>query len=156
MYKYFLKLILPNFFIRIANKLLNREIKIVGNYKNWKEAVNHSLGYDNNKIFNKSKKSFLKVIKGDAKYERDSVLFYSEDINYPLIDTLKIIQKKKNTCLNVLDFGGSFGSTYFQNISILQNHSKFNWLVVEKKKIVDYVKNIITNKNLFFFSSIKD
>jgi putative methyltransferase (TIGR04325 family) len=156
MFKYYIKLFLPNFIINSINKLFNREIKIIGHYKNWKEAVNNSLGYDNKKIFNKSKESFLKIINGHAKYERDSVLFYSEKINYSLINILIFIQRKKNICLNVLDFGGSFGSTYFQNISILQDEKKFNWLVVEQKSIVDYAKNFKLNKNLQFFLSNKD
>jgi putative methyltransferase (TIGR04325 family) len=63
---------------------------------------------------------------------------------------------KKNSCLNILDFGGSFGSSYFQNFSVLQDHKKFNWIIVEQKKIVKYVKNFKLNRNLFFFSSIKD
>jgi putative methyltransferase (TIGR04325 family) len=156
MYKKFLKLITPKPFIKIINKILNRNIRFVGCYKKWKYAAKNSTGYSDKIIFNKTKKSFLKVISNKAKYERDSVLFYSENINYPLINILLKIQNKNRSCLKVLDFGGSFGSTYFQNYSILGNKDKFHWGIIEQKKIVNFVKNFKLKKNLFFFSSINN
>lgn len=156
MFKYYLKLILPKFFIKMINKFFKRDIRFVGNYLSWKEAGHNSLGYNNKKIFLKSRNSFLKVINKKAKYERDSVLFYSEAVNYPLINILNKIQKKKGTCLNILDFGGSFGSTYFQNYSILKNKNKFNWSIVEQEKIVKYVKKFKLEDNLSFYPSIKN
>ena len=51
MIKYYLKLILPNFIIRNINKLFKRDIRFVGNYRNWKDAADHSLGYNNKQIF---------------------------------------------------------------------------------------------------------
>jgi len=156
MFKYYLKLILPNFIIKIINKFFKRDIKFVGNYSSWKEATHNSLGYDNKQIFLKSRNSFLKVISKEAKYERDSVLFYSEAINYPLIDIFNKIQKKKRTCLNILDFGGSLGSTYFQNYSILKNKNKFNWSIVEQEKIVKFAKKFKLEDNLSFYLSIKN
>ena len=156
MIKYSLKLILPNFIIKIINQFFKRDIKFVGNYSNWKEASDNSLGYNSDKIFSKSRKSFLKVISKEAKYERDSVLFYSEKINYPLINIFNKIQRKKRSCLNILDFGGSFGSTYFQNYSVLKNKNKFNWSIVEQEKIVKYAKKFKLEDNLSFYLSIKN
>ena len=156
MINFFLKLPLPNCIKRFINKILKRDIRIIGNYNSWLKAKKKSLGYDDENIFNKSKDSFLKVINGKAKYERDSVAFYSNNINYPLIELLNFIQNKSKKTLNVLDFGGSFGSTYFQNLIFLRNHNKFNWLVVEQKHVVDYIKNFKLNRNLFFFPSIQD
>jgi putative methyltransferase (TIGR04325 family) len=153
--KKFIKLIIPSFLIKNINKLFKREIKFEGSYKNWRAADNKSLGYDSSIIFNKAKKSFLKVINKEAKYERDSVLFYSEEINSPLIKILKKKQDKKKICLKVLDFGGSFGSTYFQNYSILSDKNKFHWSIIEQKKIVNFAKRFKLPCNLFFFSSIK-
>lgn len=155
MINFFLKLILFKNIKRFINKILKRDIKIIGNYSSWLEAKNFSSGYDHKIIFDKSKESFLKVINGIAKYERDSAPFYSDNVNYALIKLLNSIQYKKKKTLNVLDFGGSFGSTYFQNLIFLKNQNKFNWFVVEQKHIVNYIKNFKLNKNLFFSSSIK-
>lgn len=156
MIKYYLKLILPNFIIRKVNQFFKRDIRFVGNYRNWNEAADNSLGYNNKKIFQKSKESFLKVISKEAKYERDSVLFYSESINDPLINILNKIRKKKAGCLNILDFGGSFGSTYFQNYFVLKNKNKFNWAIVEQEKIVKYIEKFKLEDNLSFHLSIKN
>jgi putative methyltransferase (TIGR04325 family) len=156
MYKKFLKLIIPKPFIKTINKILNRNIRFVGCYKKWKYAAKNSTGYSDKIIFNKTKKSFLKVISNKAKYERDSVLFYSENINYPFINILSKIQSKHKSCLKVLDFGGSFGSTYFQNYSILGNKDKFHWAIIEQKNIVNFFKNLKLKKNIFFFSSINN
>jgi putative methyltransferase (TIGR04325 family) len=156
MFKYYLKLILPNFIIKIINQFFKRDIKFVGSYKDWKGAVHNSLGYSNKIIFLKSKESFLKVINGEAKYERDSVLFYSDLINYSLMTILSKIQNKKKTCLNILDFGGSFGSIYFQNKKILNNEKKFQWSIIEQPKIVNFFLKRKLNANLKFYKSLQD
>ena len=97
----------------------------------------------------------MKVISGQAAYERDSVLFYDEKINKPLITYLENLRKKANSkYLKVLDFGGSFGSTYFQNKKELSNYKKFKWDIIEQKKIVDYVSKKIKLNNLTFYNSL--
>ena len=155
MINFFLKSIIFKNIKKFINKILKRNIKIIGNYSSWLAAKNDSLGYDHKIIFNKSKESFLKVINGVAKYERDSVPFYSDNVNYSLIKLLNSLQDKRKKPLNVLDFGGSFGSTYFQNLIYLKDKNKFNWFILEQKHIVNYVKNFKLNKNLFFSFSIK-
>ena len=156
MFKSYLKLILPNFIIKIIKQFFKRDIKFVGNYKDWSGAVHNSLGYSSKIIFLKSKESFLKVLNGEAKYERDSVLFYSDSINYPLMNILSKIQKKNKSCLNILDFGGSFGSTYFQNKKILNNKKKFRWSIIEQPKIVNFFLKQKLNLNLKFYNSLRD
>jgi putative methyltransferase (TIGR04325 family) len=163
MFKDFLKFIVPYAFLRIINKALKRDIRIIGEYSNWKEASSHSFGYDDDKIFNKSKKSFLAIINNKAAYERDSVLFYKDNINYSLIKILNDISFASQKIVNVLDFGGSFASTYFQNKQILKNKKKFIWSVIEQKQIVNYVNSSKLCKkinnlydNLNFYLTIKD
>lgn len=156
MFKEFFKSIIPIFLLKNINKFFKRDIRFIGPYKNWKDAANNSTGYSSDIIFNKKKKSFLRVIANNAKYERDSVLFFSELINYPLINLLNKLQKNKKTCLNVLDFGGSFGSTYFQNYSILKNKNKFDWAIIEQPKIVKFMKKFKLEDNLKFYLSIRN
>jgi putative methyltransferase (TIGR04325 family) len=161
MFKNLLKVILPEAFIGIINKILKRNIRITGEYSSWQAALNRSLGYDDNKIFNKAKKSFLAVINNKAEYEKDSVLFYKENINYSLINILNDISFASKKTVNILDFGGSFASIYFQNKKFL-NNNKFIWSVVEQKQIVNYINSLYTKKkiknlysNLNFYLSVK-
>ena len=155
MFKISIKKFFPKTFKKKINKILKREIKIKGSFNNWKEATSASGSYKNIEIFLRTKKSFLKVISGQAAYERDSVLFYDKKTNKPLITYLENLRKKaKSKYLKVLDFGGSFGSTYFQNKKELSNHTKFKWDVIEQKKIVDFVSKKIKLKNLRFYNSL--
>jgi putative methyltransferase (TIGR04325 family) len=162
MFKNLLKSILPVILLKFINNTLSRSIKIIGEYSSWKQALNYSAGYNANIIFSNSKKSFLKVLNNKAEYERDSVLFYKENINYSLIKILDEISSRLKKTVNILDFGGSFASIYFQNKKFL-NNNKFNWSVVEQKKIVHYVNSPkIKNKinifygNLNFYLTVKN
>lgn len=155
MFKEIIKFCLPNFIIKKINSVLKRNIKIVGSYDNWRDAILNSNTYSNKEIFIKSKKSFLKVLNNEVSFERDSVTFASEKLNKPLISLLEKIRKNnKKKFLKVLDFGGSFGSTYFQNKKILQNYSNYQWDVIEQKKIVDFANKTLKIKNLNFYKSI--
>lgn len=163
MLKNLLKFILPDIVIRTVNQILKRDIKISGEYSSWGEALNCSLGYDDDTILNKSKKSFLAVINNKAEYERDSVLFYKENINHSLIKILNDISFESKKIVNILDFGGSFASIYFQNRKVLKNKKRFIWSVIEQKQIVNYVNNSKLYKkitcsygNLNFYLTIKD
>jgi len=156
MFKKIIKLLIPHSIIKIINHILKRNIKIKGNFNNWSLAVQSSGTYNDKKIFDKTKNSFLKVIKGEVIYERDSVLFYHKKLNLPLISLMeKVRKKKKNRSLKVLDFGGSFGSTYFQNREYFSDSTKYVWDVIEQKKIVNFAnKKKIKIKNLFFYESL--
>ena len=135
------------------NKIFSRDIKFLGNYNSWNEAKKKSIGYNSKIIFQKTKESFLKVRNNEATYERDSFLFYKKKINYELINALFYIKGKKKK-INILDFGGSFGSTYFQNKTILNDIHKFDWSIIEQKRIVNFIKNFQLEGNLHFYSSL--
>ena len=163
MFKNLLKSILPVMLLKFINNILGRSIKIVGEYSSWKQALNYSTGYNDNIIFSNSKKSFLKVLNNKAEYERDSVLFYKENINYSLIKILDEISFRLKKTVNILDFGGSFASTYLQNKKFLNSQKKFIWSVVEQKEIVHYanspkIKKKIKNfyGNLNFYLTVKN
>lgn len=163
MFRNFLKSILPVFVINIINIILKRKIIFTGNYSSWQNALDNSRGYDDYKIFQKLKNSFQKVLYCRAKYERDSVLFYKDQINYPLIEIIEKIKLKLKKKIDILDFGGSFASIYFQNKSILKNKYFFSWSVIEQKKIIGFANSKKIKKklkslysNLYFYLSIKD
>lgn len=140
-----------NFFKNSINFILNRKIKVIGTFKDWKSAKRNSTGYNDPVIIKKKKESLEKVLNKEAKFERDSFLFYKEYPERALISVIKKICKKKIT---ICDFGGSFASLYFQNINFLDKN-KICWKVVEQKKIVKIAKKKIHINNLFFFDDIK-
>ena len=149
----YLKLFLPMTIKNLINFILNRNIKLKGNFSSWKNAYKKSSGYDDNVIFKKAKKSFNEIIDNKAKFERDTVLFYNEDPDLELISIIKKLYNKKN--IRICDFGGSFASSYFQNISFL-NKNKMEWNIVEQKKIVKYANEKLKIKNLNFYYDIEN
>src|SRR3954462_15124415 len=108
-----------------------------GHYKNWQEALSLTKGYDASAILEKVKSAVLKVKNGEAVYERDSVLFDKIEYSWPLLSALLWIALKKINELSVVDFGGSLGSSYFQNKMYLRTLKKLRWNVVEQKNFVE-------------------
>ena len=155
MFKELIKFYLPNFIIKNFNSIFKRNIRITGSFKNWNKAILNSGTYNNKEIFINLKKSFLKIINNEACFERDSVTFNYEKLNKPLISLLEKIRKnKKKKFLRILDFGGSFGSTYFQNKKIFHDELKYQWDIIEQIKIVDFANKTLKIKNLNFYKSI--
>ena len=136
----------------IIKKFIRKKDLYEGPYDNWNKALNKSIGYKHEVIFNKIKYSATKVQKTGKGYERDSVIFYDKKYDQNFIKILKNISKKKNF-LSILDFGGSLGSLYFKYKSKINN--KFVWSIIEQKKFVDEGKKNFETNELKFFYDIK-
>jgi putative methyltransferase (TIGR04325 family) len=132
-----------------------RKYGYFGEYKSWYEAKLQCIGYDSDIIIEKVKDSALKVKNGHIAYERDSVTFDKIDYSWPLLAVLLWIACKNNNSLNVLDFGGSLGTSYFQNKHFL-GHLKLHWGVVEQEKFVNYGKKLFEDNELHFYKSAKE
>lgn len=78
----------------ILNIFLNRNISLSGNYKSWKYALKLSKGYNDGIILSKTIKSVEKVLSKEAKFERDSFLFYKESFDETFLLILKKLKKK--------------------------------------------------------------
>jgi putative methyltransferase (TIGR04325 family) len=127
-----------------------------GNYKSWNEARNKSGGYDSPVILEKVLAATQLVMDGKATYERDSVLFYDQNYSYPCLAAIMWISVKNKGKINIIDFGGSLGSAYFQNRVFFDSLQEINWCVIEQEKFVETGKQKIANNHLHFFSSIEE
>lgn len=124
-----------------------------GQFSNWNEAKKNSLGYETDEIMEKCRSAILKVKKREAIYERDSVLFDKAEYAWPLLASLQYVSLYYGAKLNVIDYGGSFGTTYFQHKVFLDKLNKLNWIVVEQEKFVD-ASSEISDEYLNFSKSI--
>ena len=124
------------------------------NYSSWKEAQEHSLGYDSAKILEKVKSSLLQVKNGKAIFERDSVLFNKIEYSWGLLGGLLYAALNSDNKLRILDFGGSLGSHYFQNKNLLTNLNEIKWCIVEQKHFVDCGKEHFEDDILKFYYDI--
>ena len=127
-----------------------------GNYENWEQAVSLSTGYNSDLILEKCKNALLKVKNGEAVYERDSVIFDEIQYGWDLLFALQNIKNQFNGDLCVLDFGGSLGSSYYQNRSMLNNSGTLKWCIVEQPHFVECGKSFFENNQLLFFYSIEE
>jgi putative methyltransferase (TIGR04325 family) len=125
-------------------------IRYVGEYSNWEEARKFSSGYDDQAIFQKVKDAALKVQRGEASWERDSVLCERVQHSWPVLAALLWVASKNDNRLSILDFGGSLGSSYFQNRKFLVHLRQLRWNVVEQKHFVDCGKELLEDDTLRF------
>jgi putative methyltransferase (TIGR04325 family) len=148
---------LRNFFKSKFNDNEQRPLPVwEGNYSSWDDIKALVTGYDLNLILEKCKESLLKIKNGEAVYERDSVLFDRIEYSWPLLAVLLKSATENLGEVNVLDFGGSLGSTYFQNRSFLSHLKRIKWNIVEQDNFVDCGKNFFENSELHFFNSPQD
>lgn len=146
---------LSNVFSFVRDKLRPVKYGWFGNYNSWQEAANNSSGYNSTEIVEKVKEGLLKVKKGDAAFERDSVAFDKVEYVWPVLAGLLWIAAQGHGKLNVLDFGGSLGSTFFQYRRFL-SPIEVRWNVVEQDIFIDYGVKYFQDNNLRFFYTVEE
>ncbi|MDA8905269.1 methyltransferase, TIGR04325 family [Candidatus Thioglobus sp.] len=152
--KYLIKSLIPPILLNILKN--NNKYGWRGNYSNWEEARNDAIGYDSDEILQAVKKSLLKVKNGEAIYERDSVIFDKIQYSWQLLAGLMFCSAKMGGTLKVLDFGGSLGSSYYQNKKFLDTLENVSWNIVEQKNFVDIGRLEFQDDKLKFYYSISD
>ncbi len=145
---------LPPVVVRSLSRIRPAKYGWFGDYTSWEEANFQSGGYNASEILEKVKASVLQVKEGKALYERDSVLFDSIQYSWPLLAGLLWTAASAKGVLHVLDFGGSLGSTYFQNRKFLSSLNDVTWSVVEQKEFVVEGKSHFEDSILKFYSDI--
>lgn len=152
--KQFIKSLVPPIVIDIYRKYNHRKYGWKGDYSSWTEAKRASTGYDSDEILQKVKSSLLKVKNGQSVYERDSVIFDEIQYSWPLLAGLMFASAKSKGVIRVLDFGGSLGSTYYQNKKFLDEFDDVSWNIVEQKEFVELGKAEFADNRLKFYDDI--
>jgi len=130
-----------------------------GEYSSWDAAAAAcgTAGYAEQNILQKTLASVLAVKNNQAVFERDSVLFDEIQYSWPLLCSILLAAADKKDELNILDFGGSLGSTYFQNKKFLDAlPQKIRYGVVEQSHYIDTGNEKISDSNLRFYKAITD
>jgi putative methyltransferase (TIGR04325 family) len=96
------------------------------------------------------------VRSGEAPYQRDSVLFYDNKLPSSLMYILMNEAYKNSGVLNVVDFGGGLGGTYFHSKKLLPILKSIIWRVVEQPSFAVVGKNKFENDELAFYSSFEE
>jgi putative methyltransferase (TIGR04325 family) len=137
-------------------KKLQNQYGWFGNFDNWDEVKRLAPGYDADNILKKTKESLLRVKNGEAIYERDSVLFDKKEYPYAIISSLLYIAARNNSKLNVIDFGGSLGSTWFQVRDFIPAEIELSWSIVEQEAYIKEGKDHFSDGVLDFYFSIEE
>jgi putative methyltransferase (TIGR04325 family) len=149
-----LKDCMPPVAIRWIQQMRGEGIRYEGNFTNWSEAIQHATGYDHEEILAKTLSATLKVVRGEAAYERDSVVFNEIEYVWPILAGLLWAAARNHGHLNVLDFGGALGSTYFQHRRFLEGLTEVHWNVVEQTHFVECGNAHIATGPLRFYKDI--
>jgi putative methyltransferase (TIGR04325 family) len=126
-----------------------------GPFLSWEECLNTSKGYESDEFFSRARSSAMLVSKIETIYERDSVIFRDKEINeFILLWLFYQYSLSKNQVFNVLDFGGGYASSFYQNKKYLNSLPNLKWVIVEQDKVVNDCIDIFNTPNLFFTTSI--
>lgn len=146
---------MPPTILRWLRHIYSKGIRYEGEFNAWESASKQCSGYDAEEILTKVLDATLKVKQGKAVFERDSVLFDETDYAWPLLASLMWAAARNGGRLNVLDFGGALGSSYFQNRRFLQALPSVLWNVVEQPHYVNAGQKHIQDKQLRFYQTIE-
>lgn len=137
---------------KIAEKIEESpKIGFFGNFHTFSDAKAACTGYDAPQILERVAQSLMKVKNGEAVYERDSVLFNEKQFSFAVISGLMTAAAANGGRLHVLDFGGSLGSSYFQNKEFLDLIPDLQWSIVEQKHFAERGKADFEDERLRFF-----
>ena len=147
---------LPPAIVRHIRRRRSSDIRFEGEYATWQNAMENSTGYDATGVLEKVLEATMKVKNGEAVFERDSVLFEHIEYSWPVLSGLMWVAARNNGRLNVLDYGGSLGTSYFQNREFIEALEQIRWNVVEQSHYVEAGQTHIQDHQLRFFESIEE
>ncbi len=156
-YRTFLRMICPPFIWQGLHWLRGgRSLAFEGDFSSWAEAEKAAGGYDSPAILERVREAALKVKRGEAVFERDSVCFYHEEYRWPALACLLWIAAGNEGRLRVLDFGGSLGSFWFQHRKFLQELREVRWGVVEQPHYVECGRREFQDEVLSFYETVEE
>jgi hypothetical protein len=131
-----------------------RPVRHEGHYSSWSEAVAESRGYDAENLV-RVRKAALQVKAGQAAFERDGVTFAEPEVSWPALACLLTVGAEQGGRLDVVDFGGSLGSFYYQHRGFWSELGMVRWRVVEQPAWVQVGRAEFESEELRFYSTIE-
>jgi putative methyltransferase (TIGR04325 family) len=148
--------LVPPIVLDLLRRWSGRSLRFAGNPLSWDEAIRMSSGYSDPVILGRVLAATRAVTSGQARYERDAMLFDKPTFPFPVLAALLRAAAQDASRLDVIDFGGSLGSTYRQCRPFLTGLSPIRWSVVEQASFVEAGHNEFTTDELKFFASLSD
>lgn len=149
-----LKKLAPPIILEFIRAIRVKNIRFVGEYSNWNEAVLDAKGYTAPEILDKVVFATRSVKNGKASFERDGYLFHEIQYSYPLLTAMLRTAARGKGRLSVIDFGGALGSTYNQCKLFLVGLPELAWHVVEQANFVEAGRREFETSILKFSSDL--
>lgn len=146
----------PPAILRAVRTARGHGLRFGGRPSSWAEAEASSTGYDAALIVERVAAASRSVLAGAGAYERDSVMFQEPSPPFPLLTALLGSALAHDGALNVLDFGGSLGSSYRQCRQFLGAVRPLHWHVVEQPVFVAAGQREFATDELHFDATITD
>ncbi len=120
-----------------------------GDYHSWSEARAASSGYDDAMILQRVAGAMRLARAVPGGWERDGTVFQHSEPNAPLLRALAVAAAENGGSLEVVDFGGALGSTWWQHRKELSSLGLRSWVVVEQPQFIEAGKEF-ANETLAF------
>ncbi len=127
-----------------------------GDYASWAEARAASGGYDDANVLARVLAATRAVRAGRAEWERDGVTFAAPPGATPLAAVLERIAAAEGGRLDLVDFGGGLGTTWWQHRRQFPNRAAVCWRVVEQPAWVEAGRREFTGDGLEFFPTLDE
>lgn len=124
-----------------------------GRYPAWADAEAACAGYADPEILARTITAMTEVMAGRATFERDGTLLPEPEYSFPALAALLWAGGQDGGALDVIDFGGALGSSYFQFRPFL-SHLRLRWAVVEQEHFVEAGRTCVVAPGLTFHSSL--
>lgn len=147
---------LPPRLRRALGRATGRALRFDGGHPDWAAAASASRGYDDAAILQRVLHATREVVAGRAAYERDSVLFDHWQPPFALLAPLLRHAMQHDGRLEVVDFGGSLGSTFRHCRPFLPRLEVLRWHVVEQPAFVAAGRAEFTTPELQFHERLAD
>ena len=116
----------------------------------WAKAQLQATGYGTAKIADAVREASRRVRDGESVHERDGVNFSTIEYCWPVLSGLLLAASAQKGELRVVDFGGSLGTTYFQNRRYFDELRSVKWGVVEQPSFSKIGRAEFANEELCF------
>jgi putative methyltransferase (TIGR04325 family) len=144
--------ILPRALHLIKGDWKNRRLQQDGDYSTWNEAEKNCEKVALSNVLDRVLAATLKIQKGESN-ER-GVFSGRQRFNPYLISVFSLAAVENGGRLDVLDFGGSLGISYFESRDYLRDIPALCWSIVEFPSIVEAGKKHFQTEELAFYESL--
>lgn len=126
-----------------------------GDFATWAEARAEARGYEDQSGINRVIDAARAVRAGRAVWDRDGTLFTEGELHLPLLEVLRAVAAENGGRLELVDFGGALGSTWWQHREALTGMA-VSWRIVEQAALVEAGRREFSEGPLSFYATLPE